>query len=218
MSGHKKYYVDVTCSSCHKTFSKSKYRVAEQNYCRSCNMLKTYKENPSILEKALEKRKSTCINIYGVDNVAKNDNVQEKMQDTMLKRYGTKQHAAHYKYNDTLFDSSWELAYYIYLKDNNIDFEYQPNFYIDYVDDYGKDRKYYPDFKVGDSYQEIKGNQFFDADGNPFNLYKNETWYNKYNIMLQNDIKILRYTDVKVYISYIDSKYGKDFLKSLKIR
>ena len=30
-----------------------------------------------------------------------------------------------YCYNNVMFDSSWELAYYIWLKDNNINFEYK---------------------------------------------------------------------------------------------
>jgi hypothetical protein len=29
-----------------------------------------------------------------------------------------------YKYNNIIFDSSWELAYYIWLNDNNIKFIY----------------------------------------------------------------------------------------------
>ena len=75
-----------------------------------------------------------------------------------------------YLYNNINFDSSWELAYYIWLTDNNIEFEYQPNISFEYMVN-GKIHKYFPDFLINDEYIEIKGNQFFDKDNNLINPY-----------------------------------------------
>ena len=58
-----------------------------------------------------------------------------------------------------IFDSSWELAYYIYLRDFGIPFEYHPNIEIPYKidEDDTKFKIYHPDFKVYDKLVEIKG-------------------------------------------------------------
>lgn len=62
---------------------------------------------------------------------------QHAAQDTMLKRYGVKYSAQNhdifikmrrkYQFNGICFDSFPEIAYYIWLTDNNITFQYQPN-------------------------------------------------------------------------------------------
>ena len=94
-------------------------------------------------------------------------------------------------------DSSWELAYVIYNLDNNIKFERnKKGFEYLYKN---KILKYYPDFKVGDDYIEIKGwkdnktmckiEQF---NGNLIVLYKN---------------------DLLDVFEYVINTYGKDFIK-----
>ena len=52
-----------------------------------------------------------------------------------------------------------ELAYYIWLKDNNIQFEYQPNkvFFYEFK---GQTCRYEPDFFVDGEYVELKGRSF----------------------------------------------------------
>lgn len=52
-------------------------------------------------------------------------------------------------------DSSWELAYVIYNIDHNIKFERNHDFFIYQFN--GEDKKYFPDFKIDDTYVEIKG-------------------------------------------------------------
>ena len=74
-----------------------------------------------------------------------------------------------YIYNNIKFDSSWELAYYIWLKDHNINFEYHTVILEYKVND--TTHFYYPDFKVNNELQEIKGTHFFDKDGQLIDPY-----------------------------------------------
>lgn len=63
-----------------------------------------------------------------------------------------------YSLDGKMFKSSWELAKYIWHRDRNDDFEYLPNVAFEYVQTDGKLHKYFPDFRVGDHYEEVKGN------------------------------------------------------------
>ena len=59
------------------------------------------------------------------------------------------------------FDSFPEIAYYVWLKDNNISFEYQPDVSFEYLCNEIV-HKYIPDFMVEGQYVELKGLQFFE--------------------------------------------------------
>ena len=102
-----------------------------------------------------EKAFKTCIKRLGVKIPSQN-------RDVMLKSN------LKYIYNNIIFASSWELAFYIWLKDNKINFQYQPDFNFYYFDEYqNKIRKYFPDFYLVDSNEiiEIKGDNHFDKNG-----------------------------------------------------
>ena len=69
-------------------------------------------------------------------------NRQNKTRITSLLKYNTESpNQCHeiickmrkkYIYDNLRFDSSWEIAYYIWLKDHNIEFEYQPDISFEY--------------------------------------------------------------------------------------
>ena len=122
-----------------------------------------------------------------------------------------------YFYDDRHFDSSPELAYYIWLKDNGIQFDREPT-YFQYEFD-GKTRFYIPDFIVEGQYIEIKGDQFFKEDGtmrNPFNSDDDARYEAKHQCMLKNNVRILTTEDYMSYIDYVKAKYGEDFLHNCK--
>ena len=120
-----------------------------------------------------------------------------------------------YTFNNIKFDSSWELAYYIWLKDHNIDFEYQPNMPIEYkVNNLIK--YYYPDFLINNQFYEIKGNQFFNENNQLINPFNNTLDIEKYQCMIDNNVKILREKDIIPILDYINEKYGKNYLKQFK--
>lgn len=92
-------------------------------------------------------------------------------------------------------DSSWELAYVIYCLDNNIEikrntkaFNYNFN---------NKINKYYPDFIVEGNYVEIKG-------------YETERDKEKIK-QFPLKIKVLYKKDLEHILTYVKSKYGKNF-------
>lgn len=153
----------------------------------------------------LEKCKSTWKEKYGCENPMQNINIRTKQQN------------ATYAYNNIKFDSSWELAYYIWLVDNNIKFEYQPdNPKLWYQKDNSWHR-YYPDFKLLDNNQlvELKGDNAFDENGNPI---KNGwlDWKEKYECMLKNNVKVFLKDDIQQYIYYVELKFGKNFFNDCK--
>lgn len=167
-----------------------------------------YKHNWSIPEErkvAFEKAKEANKEKYGVENVMQVPEIRSKVRKK-------------YYYDDVYFDSGWELIYYIWLKDNNISFEYQK----DRIPYYYKNKLYYyeVDFTVNGKYVEIKGKQFFDKkDGTMINVYDrnlDELSNYKYLCMLSNQVEIIN--DITVYKNYIISKYGKNYIKTFKVR
>lgn len=163
----------------------------------------------------IEKAKETWLTVYGVDNPMKNKEIIQKALETKhfisLKKRGL-------IYNEIYFDSSWELAYYIWLKDNNIKFTYQPKISFSYKDINGIDRQIFPDFLVEDKLIEIKGNQFFNKNDEPYDLYKKSFWWEKYSCLIKNNIYIMREKEAFSYVKYVNEKYGKNFLSSFKIK
>lgn len=146
-------------------------------------------------EEAQQKRKETTLKHFGVMHASKSHDIISKMRKK-------------YTYDNIKFDSSWEVAYYIWLKDNNIDFEYQPDISFDYKFD-GKIHRYFPDFKIDNKLYEIKGGHLLKR------MLINNTLDNaKYNCMIQSGIIII--SDCSSYLNYVKEKYGKLFLQSCR--
>ena len=146
-----------------------------------------------------------------------------KKQETEISEIKKPEHIKDFKkrgfiYNKIYFDSSWKIAYYIWLKDNNKKFIYQPDTPIEYIDKDCEIRKHYPDFLVEGKFIEIKGDQFFNELGEPYNLYKKEYWSSLYNSLIKNNVYIMREKEAFTYVKYVNEKYGKDFLKQYKIK
>lgn len=94
-------------------------------------------------------------------------------------------------------DSSWELAYVIYNLDHNIKFKRNTKGYPYFY----KNKKflYYPDFLENDVFVEIKG-------------YSSDQWKCKYDYFSKDhNIKIIDEKEIKQYLNYVVSKYGKNY-------
>lgn len=93
-------------------------------------------------------------------------------------------------------DSSWELAFVIYHIDNNLSIarckEHRKYVFED------KEHIYIPDFVTDEGIVEIKG-------------YKTPQWEVKEKS--NPDIKVLYKDDMKFYLNYVITKYGKDYIK-----
>lgn len=121
-----------------------------------------------------------------------------------------------YKTNNSLemFDSSWELAVWIYAKDNSIDIVREP-VGLEYVHD-GKKRTYYPDFLFEGKLIEIKGTHFFKEDGtmqNPFDHSKDALFEAKHQCGLRHGVLFWGKEDVQFALNYMEQEYGKNWVQ-----
>ena len=167
-------------------------------------------------EEYKKKRKQSFIDHYGVDHNMKSDIGKNEFKKSMQNKYGVdwsmQNHDIYiksqkrYYYNNLYFDSAPEIAFYIYLIDHHIPFEYQPNCYFEYIIN-DKIMKYFPDFKVKDEYIEIKGLQFFkDRDPSkqmvcPYDHLKDDIYEAKHQCMIKNNVKIMTEHDYQVYLN-----------------
>ena len=181
------------------------------------------------LDEIKEKIKRDNLQKYGVEHSWQRPDVKEKIRQTNLAKYGVEhvmqnhdirvKSQSKYRFANTNFDSSAELAYYIWLRDNNIQFTFHPDICFEYIVN-GKTHYYHPDFLVGNTYQEIKGVQFFknkDANStmiNPYDRSQDDVFEAKHKCMLDNNVEII--TDHSKYYQYVDDTYTKDFLKLFK--
>lgn len=161
-----------------------------------------------------EIRKKAMLEKYGVEYYTQDPEWAERSFKKFYEETGRKGTAKGYSYDGHNFDSSWELAYYIWLRDNKRNFEVHPG-KLQYKDKNNQIHNYYPDFKVDDKYIEIKGDHFFDKDGNPKGIYGN--WEDKYNFIISHpDIIMLRERDLKEPMNYMRSNYGNNLYKECR--
>lgn len=177
---------------------------------------KTPLENKIILQKTFQTIKEK----YGVDNIFMIEKFRnpEKRKETIsnfpkekLLDIRKKQSKKYY-YDNLYFNSSWELAFWIYSKDNNKKIKYEPTHFEYYYDN--KKHYYYPDFQVDDELIEIKGDHFFENGKMicPFDRTLDGLYETKHQCMIKNHIKILKNDDLLDIFNYIDNKYTKDFI------
>lgn len=160
------------------------------------------------------------INKYGVENIFASEYGKQKIKETNIKKYGCEnpqqnrdiqiKTLSHYKYNNIIFDSSWELAVFIYCIDYNIPIERVPTIF-EYINSKGKKSYYFPDFMINNQIIEIKGPQFLDEKGN---LKDKE----KQKCMNENNVILWTIKDVQPYLDYCINKYrDKYWYKQYKI-
>jgi len=195
-----------------------KYGSLEESYIqRSLQAQKTFMKKYGVScslnsPEIMEKTKETLQNKYGVNHPMKSNIVKNKI----IEAYGQIGRVKGYTYNDIHFDSSWELAMYIWLTDNKKSFMYHPNFPFTYIGDDNLEHEGYPDFLIEGKFYEIKGSQFFNESHEPYNKYNGKFWWGKYEALKKNNITILEQNDIKPYLEYIKTTYGKHYLKSFK--
>lgn len=150
-------------------------------------------------EYCINKSKETCKIRYGVEYPLQCKEIQDKCKRKYL-------------YDGIFFDSSYELVYYIWLKDNNIDFTYHPN-KIEYLIE-NETHYYFPDFKVYNELVELKGQHLINDDGILIDPKTKKLLKEKTKCLKDNNVKII--IDCNEYIEYVISKYGLDFITSCK--
>lgn len=120
-----------------------------------------------------------------------------------------KNHWKVYTYQNVKFDSSWELALYIYAKDHDEEIEREPCCFEYY---FNKEKhRYFPDFKYKGNLIEIKNNYLLE-DLNIINTKENA----KLKCIKDNKVQIWTIEKIQPYVDYIENKYGKDYLQQFK--
>lgn len=126
--------------------------------------------------------KQTNTKIYGVDCYTKTKEYKERIKtywenltdEEILNLFKNRLHKFKAP-NGKTYDSSWEYKFEQYLIENNIKYEYQSSTQFKWVDISSKERTYIPDFKIikenKEEIIEIKGDHFFDKDGNFIDPY-----------------------------------------------
>ena len=140
------------------------------------------------------------------------------MLDAQIKKYGDyyfnteegrRQSVRRYYYQGEKFDSSWELAFWIYHKDNNISIIHNEKKLFSYKSD-GKIKWIVPDFIVGKTIIEIKGDHFKKS------LSFNRDWPDKEACLKNHNVKIIWNDGIKKYLKYVRDKYGDNYLRQFK--
>lgn len=163
-----------------------------------------------------DKRDKTVKDKYGVDNIFQVKEIKDKIKEVQTKKYGGMGYISSYqrdkyhkyKYNDVYFDSSYELALWIYANDHNEEIIREPIHYKYIFDD--KEYTYTPDFKYKDEIIEIKGDHLLGDDTliDPTHKSSPSKLKCKYNCMLENNVKIVTGKDLKFALSYAKSKFN----------
>lgn len=207
--------------------SKDIHKKCQETYKQTCldrygvdNYLKT--------KECRNKIKATNLEKYGSEEWFGSELAKGIAKQTWLEKYGVtnpaqavdnrRKAARVYKYQDTLFDSSWELALWIYAKDNHESIIKEPcSFEYKFEN---KTHYYFPDFLYKDVLIEIKGSQFLENNKmiNPFDRSQDDLMEAKHQCALQNNVKFWGYQEIKPYIKYITNKYGKSYLQSFRIK
>lgn len=105
-----------------------------------------------------------------------------------------------YTYKNEKFDSSWEVAFWIYCEDNNIKVEREKT--ILKYNKNGIEHNYIVDFTIGNDLYEIKSDFLLGS------LEKE-----KLDCMLKNKVHIIGKKEIQKYIKYVNNKYGKNYIK-----
>lgn len=164
-------------------------------------------------------REITCINRFGANTFFGS----KTFESTMMRLYNTRAINRKIYYYGMSFDSTWELAIWVYCNENNIPIIRNPT-RIPYLDKNGKTHKYEPDFLINGKLVEIKGKQFFRPDGTMFypytkqhrnsipltpeeKEYYDDLYERKHQCMLANGVEIWRDDECAKYLGYCDNKY-----------
>ena len=169
-------------------------------------------------KKSKEIRKSIFQEKYGVSSYVETKEFKDKARKSKLEKYGNVSHINKYFYDNTYFDSGWELKFYIYCKEHNISIQ-KSKIYFSYIFN-NEEHYYFPDFILPCGIIEIKGNQFLRNDNtwyNSLNILDNDKQLCRYKCAVENNVTILTGKELKPILSWFNNKYDKNYLGRYKV-
>lgn len=204
--------------TCIEKYGVDNIRKSEKykEHCKQVHLEKYGVENISQAKEIKKKKEQTYLEHFGVKNPKQSKEVKEKTRQTWLSKTSEeirnirRKASKRYTYQNEQFDSSWELAFYIYCKDHNKkvlretkSFSFTANNRIHY---------FFPDFEVDGKLFEIKGDQFltkYNTWKDPFNTHLDTLYEAKHQCALQNNVTILYSKDCQKYLDYVTKKIWK---------
>jgi hypothetical protein len=198
-------------NSCSASFTNSRRKMSEETKKKIQQTLKEKYTSGEIAQKNQKAQKNvklTCINCSC--SFERRRRLKKTCSDACLTEYRRKNIPESFKkggyrkgagrskhgwFDNEYFDSTYELAFYIFCKQKGILIERCKDFF-NYVDENGKHRKYYPDFRVGRAKKliEIKG---FYSPSVDLKL-----------VGVKENIKVLYKPDLKRIFSFVEKKTG----------
>lgn len=148
-------------------------------------------------------KQKISLSLKGKPNHPQSKETKKKISETCKKNKcsgGYRQGSGRGKkgtYKGYYCDSSWELAYVIYNLDHNIKFERNEKLFP--YEFNGEQHKYKPDFIENGIYVEIKG------------YFTEQVKAKEFAFPYQ--LKYIDKESIKPYLSYVEDKYGKDFIR-----
>lgn len=189
-----------------------------------------------VAQRSQANAQKTLSDRYGVHTYMKTPQFQQECIDTWIQNYGVdhpmkcpevrirqQQSTASYICDDILFDSSWEVSFYLYHKILGHDVKYNDELTFQYECN-SKQHAYIPDFIVDRKVYEIKGNQFFNEDGKMICPYRNEGMSDetyqelcdiseaKHQCMIRNNVIICKKDEMTPIIAFLKDYLGKNYL------
>ena len=186
--------------------------VCDMNHKLRSNPESKDRQKASYIRKMREK--------YGVDNYSQTDEFKEKYTNKMQENYGVdcyfqskefRNNTVYYNrymYDNVMFDSSYELVFYIYAIEHGLSIIREP-LRLEYTtDDYMK-HYYYPDFICDGVLIEIKGEHLLDENKKLKKCYKDQDQYildAKQKCIEDNNVMILSRNDIDFAFEYFNKK------------
>lgn len=179
-------------------------------------------DNPNKSKQIIEKRKETNLEKYGVENYLQTEECKHRSMATKLEKYGDAFYSGLvlYHYDNIFFRSKPEVCFYIYNRDCGKKVVYEPMPYIKYMCE-NKEYYYKPDFLIENTLYEIKGDYFFDENGNlinPYNRDSDNVARAKQECMKEHNVIVLKSEKYNFYIDYVNSKYGTDYIEKFRYK
>ena len=218
-------YFHVTDASMKNTLHNYQIRKSRQQLRevrKRCSKEKYGVPSPACNPKVIAKMRATKLQRYGHSGY----NNIEKIRQTCREKYGVdnpsqifwvaKKKTQKYNYNNESFDSSWELALWIYCEDHHEHIVHWPCQFEFWYE--GVRHIYTPDFEYEGQIIDIKSDFFIKNDKLicPFNHQRDNLYEAKHQCMKEHNVIIWTQKDIQKYLDYISSKYGKNYLIQFK--
>ena len=202
-------------------------------------MLDRYgKINPIDIEEFVKASQNTCLAKYGNKYYVASEAHKKRCAEILTENFGVNNYfkSEEYKlmysmvnlryfiyYYGITFDSSWELAVWIYCIDHNIPITRTPC-KLEYLDSLNIKHFYFPDFIINGKLVEIKGSQYFKPDGTMYypytkrhhysetlsseeKAYYDDLYERKHQCGLSHGVEFWTDKDCRVYLEYCDNRY-----------